>query len=251
MSPGDPLSASPAPDELPLDYPLPADAYDEMLGSDGRPRPHWASLVRALRGAGRAEMARRGEQARRFIRDNGVTYNVYGDPRGMDRPWQLDAIPLLIPGAEWRALESGLRQRARLLDLILADLYGPQRLLREGWLPPELVFAHPGFLRPCRGATPPANRFLHLHAADLARSPDGRWWVLGDRTQAPSGMGYAVENRLALSRSLPELFRDCRVARLAPFFATLRATLIKLAPRHRDNPRIVLLTPGALAQPAF
>ena len=128
----------------------------------------------------------------------------------MDRPWQLDPIPLLIPPAEWRALEDGLIQRARLLDLILADLYGPQRLLERGFLPPELVFGNPAFLHPCHGMQVPANRYLHLYAANLGRSADGKIVVLGDRTQAPSGTGYALENRLVLSRMLPDVSATAR-----------------------------------------
>ena len=121
---------------------------------------------------GPQEMARRWSQARRLIHENGVTYNVYGDPQGMDRPWELDAIPLVVASAEWRALEGALAQRARLLNSILADLYGPQTLLHDGSLPPDLVFAHPGFLRPCHGLALPEACHLHLFAADLARSPE-------------------------------------------------------------------------------
>ena len=251
MSTPGPRETAPAEDALLRDYVQHAEAHDEMLARDGEPRAHWEPLVRALRALGPAEVERRWERARRLIRDNGVTYNVYGDPRGTDRSWRLDAVPLLVPAAEWRRLAGGLGQRAELLNVVLTDLYGPQRLLRERRLPPELVFAHPGFLRPCHGMVPPERRFLHLYAADLARGPDGGFWVLGDRTQAPSGAGYALENRLALSRSLPELFRDCHVARLAAFFASLRSTLARLALRHRDNPRIVLLTPGPYNETYF
>ena len=188
----------------------------------GRPRPHCETLVRSLEGLGRHELASRWEGAKRAIRENGVTYNVYGDPQGVDRPWELDMMPLLIAPAEWSRIEGALVQRARLLNLILADLYGPQRLLRDGLLPPALVLANPAFLRPCHGVRVPDDVYLHLHAVDLARSPDGQWWVLADRTQAPSGAGYALENRIVLSRSLPEAFRDCRVQRLAAFFRAQR-----------------------------
>src|SRR5262249_50066742 len=151
----------------------------------------------------------RWENGRRLIREHGVTYNVYGDPQGMDRPWALDLVPLLIAAEAWARLEAGLIQRARLLNLILAAIYtGGQRLLRHGLLPPELVYANPGFLRPCRGITPARNVFLHLQACDLARSPDGHWWVLADCTQAPSGAGYALENRTVISRVLPDEIRD-------------------------------------------
>jgi uncharacterized circularly permuted ATP-grasp superfamily protein/uncharacterized alpha-E superfamily protein len=197
------------------------------------------------------EVTRRWEDARQLIREHGVTYNVYGDPRGLGRPWVLDPIPLMIAAEESDALQAGLVQRARLLELILADLYGPQRLLHSGLVPPELVFEHPGFLRSCHGVSPSAGRFLHLYAANCGRTPDGRIWVLGDRTQAPSGAGYVLENRLVLSRMLPDVFRDCQVQRLAHFFLTVRETLREIAPHHRDNPRVVLLTPGPYNETYF
>lgn len=205
----------------------------------------------ALETLGLPELTRRWSEVQQLIRENGVTYNVYGDPRGLQRPWQLDPIPLLLPEAEARAIEVGLIQRARLLEQILADLYGPQQLLHSGKLPAELVFGHPGFLRPCHGIVPPAGRYLHVYATDIGRTPDGSIFVLGDRTQAPSGAGYVLENRIVLSRMLPDLFRDCRVQRLALFFRTLRDSLRAVAPHNRDNPRIVLLTPGPYNETYF
>jgi uncharacterized circularly permuted ATP-grasp superfamily protein/uncharacterized alpha-E superfamily protein len=226
-------------------------SYDELLTASGEVRPHWGAFLAALEAMGGEELRRRWEESQDLIRQNGVTYNVYGDPRGMDRPWQLDPIPLLISGEEWRALEEGLIQRARLLNLMLADLYGPQRLLTRGLLPPEIVFGNPAFLHPCHGMQVPQGCHLHLYAANLGRSADGRILVLGDRTQAPSGAGYALENRLVLSRMLPDVFRDCRVQRLAPFFQAVRDTLQAIAPHNRDNPRIVLLTPGPYNETYF
>jgi uncharacterized circularly permuted ATP-grasp superfamily protein/uncharacterized alpha-E superfamily protein len=221
---------------------------DEMLQASG---PHWQPFFHAIRELGVTELTHRWDEAKQMIRENGVTYNVYGDPQATDRPWQLDPIPLLINPDEFRLLEVGLTQRARLLDAILVDLYGPQRLLYEGLIPLELVFGHPGFLRPCHGIKVPGGRYLHLHAADVGRHPDGSFCVLGDRTQAPSGAGYALENRIVLSRMLPETFRDCRVHRLALYFRHVRDTLRALAPRNRDNPRIVLLTPGPFNETYF
>ncbi|HEY6168274.1 MAG TPA: circularly permuted type 2 ATP-grasp protein, partial [Verrucomicrobiae bacterium] len=234
-----------APANLSQGYRPAPGGFDEMLAAPGTPRPHWQRFVNALDQLGRHELASRWENGRRIIREHGVTYNVYGDPQGMDRPWELDMVPLLVPFDEWQRIEAGLIQRARLLNLILADLYGgAQHLLRDGFLPPELVYANPGFLRPCHGIRAPKDIYLHLHAADLARSPDGQWWVLADRTQAPSGTGYALENRVVLSRVLPEEFRDCQVQRLAGFFRAQRDTLQDLAPTNRDHPTVVLLTPG-------
>ena len=142
-------------------------------------------------------------------------------------------------------------QRARLLNLMLADLYGSQSLLASGHLPPELIFAHPGFLRPCHRVRVPYDVYLHLYATHLARGPDGRWLVLADRAQTPFGGGYAVENRIVISRMLPNMFHDCRVQRLASFFISVRETLQGLAAHHRDNPRIVLLSPGPTSPTYF
>jgi uncharacterized circularly permuted ATP-grasp superfamily protein/uncharacterized alpha-E superfamily protein len=233
------------------DYAPRAGLYDEMLDPSGQARPHWSGFLKALTTLSLPELMRRWEEAKQLIHENGVTYNVYGDPRGMDRPWQLDPIPLLIPPDDGRRIENGLVQRARLLEASLSDLYGPQQLLREGLIPPELVFANPGFLRPCHGIRPVGGRFLHMYAANLVRTPDGSVFVLGDRTQSPSGAGYTLENRLVLSRMLPDVFRDCRVQRLALFFRTFRDTMRAIAPHNRDNPRIVLLTPGAFNETYF
>src|SRR5712692_8529701 len=167
--------------------------YDETLAAEGQVRPHFEPLIRSLEGLGRQELTSRWDNAKRAIRTNGVTYNVYGDPEGANRSWELDMMPLVISAAEWSHLERALIQRTRLLNLILADVYGPQRLLRHGLLPPALLFANPAFLRPCHGMAVPRDLRLHLHGVDLARSADGQWCVLADRAQAPSGAGYARE----------------------------------------------------------
>ena len=232
-------------------YPIPAGAYDEAFAALGELRPQWQQMARALETLGVQELTRRWTHARRVLYEHGVTYNVYGDPQGVERPWDLDAIPLVISSEEWRGLAAALVQRAQLLNALLVDVYGPQKLLSKGVLPPELLFAHAGFLRPCHGWRVPNECYLHLYAADLARSSDGQWWVLADGAQSPAGAAYALENRLVLSRMLSDVFRDCHVQPLAPFFETLRQTLLTLAPRHRDNPRIVLLTPGPAHETYF
>jgi len=253
-----PSSLSPPPADHPPGIPpgrsaydSPFQGYDEAADPAGVPRPHWNQFFESLEELSPPELTRRWRDAQHLIRDNGVTYNVYGDPRGISRPWQLDPIPLLIAPMEAARLEVGLVQRAKLLELILADLYGPQRLLHSGSIPPELVFPNPGFLRPAHHVKLPEGRYLHLYAANLGRGYDGNWRVLGDRTQAPSGAGYALENRIVMTRTLPEAFRDCQVYRLAPFFQAFRDTLRAIAPRNRDNPRIVLLTPGPYNETYF
>lgn len=226
-------------------------AYDELLDANGNLREHWSRFAQALRALGPAELSRRWDAAQRALRENGVTYNVYDDSRGMDRPWQLDPVPLLVAANEWRTLERGLAQRAYLLNLILDDVYNQRSLIRQRILPAELVFRNPGFLRPCHGTIVRGGRWLHLFAADVARDPSGSFWVLGDRTQAPSGMGYALENRIVLSRLFPSLYRDCRVERLAGFFRKLLDQVQRLSPRSHDPPLVVLMTPGPYNETYF
>ncbi len=197
-------------------------------------------------------MTRRWTQARQLIRENGVTYNVYGDPQGLDRTWQLDPIPFILPPEEWRQIETGLIQRATLINQILVDVYGPGNLLRTGTLPAGVVYGHPHYLRPCVGLRVPQDTYVQLYAADVARRPDGSWCVLNDRTQAPSGVGYALENRLVLSRMMPEVLHAVEVERLARFATELRESLEQLAPPAAgDTPRIVLLTPGPYNETYF
>src|SRR5262245_6830659 len=206
-------------------YRFSAGSYDEMCAAAGGLRPHWEYLIRSLEALGVEELERREQEAARLLRENGVTYNVYDDPQGMTRFWELDLVPVLLTSQEWRVIERGLIQRAELLNLILADLYGPRTLIARGLLPPEVVYTHPGFLLSCAGMRPAGDRYLPLYAADLARAPDGGVWVIGDRTQAPSGSGYALENRIVLARVLPSIYRDAHVHRLALFFRTLRTSL--------------------------
>ena len=219
-------------------------AFDELLATEDELYPHYAKLLTQLEEFGAPEMVRREDACRRFAHEHGITYNVYGDPRGMERPWQLDPIPFVIAPDEWSKLETGLIQRATLLNKILADCYADQELIRSRWLSPALVFGQPDFLRPCHGIRVPGDNYLHFYAADLSRSPDGRWWVVSDRTQIPTGAGYALANRLVTSRILPESFRDNQVHRLAGFFLATQNSLAQLAPRQADKARVVMLTPG-------
>jgi uncharacterized circularly permuted ATP-grasp superfamily protein/uncharacterized alpha-E superfamily protein len=223
--------------------------YDESSADGVTPRPHWAHLMESLQAIGPEELGRRWARAERRIRENGITYNIYGDPLGTNRPWRIDIVPLLIPPDEWRFIEAGIIQRAQLLSLLLEDLYGAQKLVAHDHFPAALLYGNPAFLRPLAGVRVPVHSYLHMLAVDLARSPDGRWWVLADRTQAPSGSGYALENRTIVSDVLPDLFRTSNVLRLAPFFRAQREALTNLT--QRDNPRIVLLTPGPYNETYF
>jgi uncharacterized circularly permuted ATP-grasp superfamily protein len=240
------------PRELLDAYPQAHARYDEMLEAPQTPRAHWRQIVDELTATPPELMRERLKAVQRQVREDGVTYNVHADPRGADRPWDLDVLPMVLPHGEWEQIEAAVAQRARLLDRVLDDVYGEQRLLKEGMLPPALVYAHAGYLRPCRGVPVPGGARLHLYAVDLARSADGRWWMVSDRTQAPIGAGYALENRLVISRLFADLFRDLKVRRVAGFFATLRDSLMQWAPKDGGGaPLAVLLTAGPSADTYF
>jgi len=219
-------------------------AYDEMWSAENKPHPHWQYFIESLQSMGLDEMEWRRGEAQRILRENGVTYNVYGDPNGLHRPWELDPIPFLISSEEWSTIEQGLTQRAEVMNLLLTDIYGPRKLIKKGLLPQEIVYSHPGFLRPCDQIMLPGKHQLIIYGVDMARGPDNQMWIVGDRSQAPSGAGYALENRMAMTRILPSLFRDCQVHRLAMFFHSLRSTLATIAPQQKDDLNIVVLTPG-------
>jgi len=223
--------------------------YDEMQAPDGSIRAHWQPLLQSLAALGQTEVERRFAAADQHLRDSGVFYRVYQDPAGAERDWPLSHVPLVMAPDEWQALEKGLIERAELIETVLADVYGAGELCKDGSLPAAAVAGCPEFLRPLVGVTPRGGAWLRLYAADLGRGPDGRWWVLSDRTQAPSGLGYALENRIALSRSLPEIYQQLGVQRLAGFFQHFRAALA--LENRSDEARICLLTPGPLNETYF
>ena len=223
---------------------FPGDAYEEAFLSPATPREHWGSIVASLDATGPGVLRKRQDRVRRMRHEDGATYNPFDDATGRGTPWALDMIPLPLTAGEWGGLEAGLVQRARLLDKILADTYGPQNLLNGGWIPPALVFANPNFQRPCHGIQPAGNRYLTYYAADLVRGPDGRFRVLRDHGANPAGLGYALENRIVISRVFPELYHQTQIRRLAPFFHTFHQSLIQRAALRQEDPDIVLLSPG-------
>ncbi|WP_394707959.1 circularly permuted type 2 ATP-grasp protein [uncultured Desulfosarcina sp.] len=223
---------------------FPGNAHCEAFSSPTQPREHWQPLITALDATGAEMLNLRQDRVRRMRHEDGATYNPFDDPTGKGTPWSLEMIPLPITAGEWAGLEAGLAQRARLLEKILADIYGPQRLLKEGWIPSELIFANSNFLRPCHGIQPAGSRFLTYYAADLYRGADGRFRVFRDYGGNPAGLGYALENRIVISRVFPELYHQTQIRRLAPFFHTFHHSLIQRASLRRDDPGIVLLSPG-------
>ena len=222
-------------------YPASDSRHDDMIAADGQLREHWHYVLDSL--SGLEDMADRQQKAQRILRDDGATYNIYAQGQDREPTWNLDLVPNVIGSDEWARVESGLLERAELFNLLLRDLYGERSLIRNGVMPPEALFCHRGFLRACHGIQLPGDHDLILHAVDLIRAPSGEFMVLGDRTQSPSGAGYALENRTVMSRVFPSLFRDSHVHRLAAFFQRLRSKLLSLSP-NPSQARVVLLTPG-------
>ena len=243
-----------------LALPSRAGHFDELRGADGALRDAWRGFFDVLGADGFADLDRRLDVVARQIRENGITYTVYAD-EGPARPWALDLLPFVVDDAEWQAIEAGVAQRAALFEAILDDVYGAQHLVAEGLLPAALVHGHPGYLRALHGVAVPGGVRLHIVAFDLARGPDGAWRVVSQRTQAPSGLGYALENRLTISRLFPEAFRELRVQHLASSYRRLLDLLETLvhcesarmfdAPATDRTPRIVLLTPGPYNETYF
>jgi uncharacterized circularly permuted ATP-grasp superfamily protein/uncharacterized alpha-E superfamily protein len=245
------------PGEWALSLSMPADAgHRDELRAGGDPEasalsPPWARFFEHLGADGFHELNRRAENLERQIRDNGVTYNVYADAStALERPWSLDLFPKLIAPQDWAQIETGVLQRTRLLNAMMADLYGERELLKRALLPAALVQGHPGYLRSMQGMRPPGDTWLHIVGFDLAQGPDGRWWVVGQRTQAPSGLGYLLENRIAIGRQFPKAFAAMKVQRLAASYRALMDGIKRMAPEG-ENARIALLTPGPYNETYF
>ncbi len=226
--------------------------YDELRADDGALRPLWRDFARHLN-APLDDLQRRQDLMARQIREDGITYNVYNAQGGPSRPWSLEVLPHIIGADEWRGIESGVAQRARLLNAILLDTYGEQTLLKKALLPSALVLGHPGYLRGMQGVTPPGSVYLHVLAFDLVRGADGSWWVVSHRTQAPSGLGYVMQNRLIVSRQFPDAYRAMSVQHLASGYRRLIDTLAELAEPCAGGqaPRLALLTPGPYNETYF
>ena len=226
-----------------------ADAQSSQIEKAGL-TPPWQQFFAQSDAQTAQDMDQHYASLQRQIRDNGVTYNVYADEEGPQRPWSLDLFPLIVDAQSWTNIETGVLQRMRLLEAVLADVYGPQEFLKQGLLPGALVHGHPGYLRNMHGVVPAGGVHLHVAAFDLSRGPDGLWWLVGQRTQAPSGLGYLLENRLAVSRQFPQAFQSLRVQRLAATYRALMESLKSLSPAGADS-HIALMTPGPYNETYF
>lgn len=228
--------------------PLPG-VHDELMDADGDIHPHWRSLLAQFDKLGQPGLQAAFAAADRHLRASGVFYRVYDDPQATDRPWPLSHVPLVVTPRDWAVITQGVIDRISLIEQIVADAYGPQKLTGDGLLPAALLAGNPEFLRPMVGVKPVGGRHIALYAVDLGRGPDGAWWVIRERTQAPSGAGYAVENRIALSRALPDIYRAFKVERLAGFFDDFRARLRSFG--AGGDAGVCVLTPGPLNEVYF
>lgn len=219
-------------------------SYDEMFNEDTTIREHWKALADNLETLGLQQLNAKQKEIDWRLEDNGVTYNVYDDPNGTSRPWHLDPIPLILESSDWERIEAGMRQRAALLNLLFKDIYGEQKVLKQNIVPSEVIFGHSGFLREAHGLYQHLNHPLMIVAADLARGPDGKMWVIHDRVQSPSGLGYAIENRLTMNSAVQELYSNISIRRLYAFYEDLKSMLTKLGANTKSEPLNVLLTPG-------
>jgi uncharacterized circularly permuted ATP-grasp superfamily protein/uncharacterized alpha-E superfamily protein len=216
-------------------------AFDELLDQSGAVRAHWRKFITALSELSAAERSSRADRLNRRVREMGIAHDIFADPASPGKRWDVDLVPLIFSSAEWQPLEAALVQRARLFNAILADVYGPQRLMREGLLPSTLVFSDRTYLSPCQDIAPSAGH-LHFYAVDLARNLDGNWRVVDNHTETPAGIGNALANRVVHTGIAGDLFQKCNATRLAPFFQRMQAGLTALT--ERRDPRIALLTPG-------
>ena len=218
---------------------------DELFSLNDGVKPYWDKLFTAFDTLGVSGLTARQKDIDWLLSENGVTYNVYNDPQGMHRPWNLNVVPFVLHQKEWDQVTQGIKQRAEILNLVLKDVYGEGKLIKEGVIPYEVIYGHRGFLRQCSGMELNTEKYLSIYAADLCRGTDGRLWVVNDRTEAPSGMGYALENRSTINRILPEMFAQMNIKRHSAFFQELNQMLVDAAPGKKENPNIVILTPGS------
>lgn len=235
--------------------------YDEFVDAAGNVREAWHDLADVLGERGRSGLDRMRTDVRGLVDNDGITYiqlDSDGEALRTDRhgtaepgPWHLDAVPLLVSSSDWDVLQAGLVQRSRLLDAVLVDLYGERRSITSGVLAPELLFAHPGYLRAARGIEVPGGHQLFLHGCDISRAGADGFTVNADWTQAPSGAGYALADRRVVAHTIPDLYERIAPRPTSPFAQALRLSLIEAAPEAAEDPVVVVLSPGIHSETAF
>ena len=229
---------------MPFDSYNPEEFYDELFTEIGKPRSHSVSLIEHMKTLGIEQLIQQRSTAEIALFKLGVTFNVYNDEMGVEKIFPFDIIPRIISGGEWASLEQGLKQRIQALNLFLDDIYGDQKIIKDGKIPQEIVYTASGFLKPCLLSKPPKNIWCHITGTDLVRDKDGEWYVLEDNLRSPSGVSYVLENRRVMKTTFPEIFQTMAVAPVDDYPSQLLETLLNLAPSQLPNPNVVVLTPG-------
>lgn len=229
---------------MPFDSYNPEEFYDELFIAIGAPRSHSVSLVKHMTSLGLEQLEQQRATAEIALFKLGVTFNVYSDNRGVEKIFPFDIIPRIISAQEWSVLEQGLKQRIQALNLFLDDIYGEQKIVKDGKIPQEIIQTASGFLKPCLSITPPQQVWCHITGTDLVRDQNGEWYVLEDNLRSPSGVSYVLENRRVMKSTFPEIFQNMAVAPVDDYPSQLLETLLNLAPPQLPNPNVVVLTPG-------
>ena len=229
---------------MPFDLYDPEEFYDELFLEIGKPRSHSSSLIEHMVSLGIEQLEQQRSTAEIALFKLGVTFNVYSDTQGVEKIFPFDIIPRIIPSGEWSSLERGLKQRIQALNLFLDDIYGEQKIIKDGKIPAEVIYTASGFLKPCLEAKPPKKIWCHITGTDLVRDRAGDWYVLEDNLRSPSGVSYVLENRRVMKSTFPEIFQNMAVAPVDDYPSQLLETLLNLAPSQLPNPNVVVLTPG-------
>ncbi|QIZ70225.1 circularly permuted type 2 ATP-grasp protein [Oxynema aestuarii] len=222
----------------------PGDFYDELFASKGQPRPYTTPLIEKINSLSEGELVQRQQAAQIAMFKMGITFSVYGDSEGTERIFPFDLIPRIVAAQEWQELDRGLKQRIHTLNLFIADIYGEQKIIKDGIIPQDIIYSAKGFLKPCMGLKPPGDIWCHITGTDLVRDKNGQWYVLEDNLRCPSGVSYVLENRRVMKSTFSQVFRTMDIQPVDEYPSHLLETLLNIAPPHLPDPTVVVLTPG-------
>lgn len=229
---------------IPENYPDEFIFYDEMFSGKNIPRPHYQEVYEKISSIDIQGIKEKENYARLSNINQGITFTVYNDGKGIERIFPFDLIPRIIPRKEWDLIESGIIQRIQALNHFLNDIYGEQSIIQDGVIPENIILSCPDFIKEMKGLRVPHGIHTHISGIDIVRDSNGEYLVLEDNLRTPSGISYVLENRITMKRIFPEIFKESNVQRIDNYPALLHEMLRTVAPNSSDNPTIVLLTPG-------